>query len=52
MQFLARISRFVGNTFAGWVLLFAILAYFLPDWQERKKALALFCSKYPQIWEL
>ena len=28
------------------------LAYFLPDWQERKKALALFCSKYPQIWEL
>lgn len=31
MQFLARISRFVGNTFAVWVLLFAILAYFLPD---------------------
>jgi bile acid:Na+ symporter, BASS family len=30
MQFLARISQFVGKTFALWVLLFAILAFFFP----------------------
>ncbi|MDB5943821.1 MAG: sodium transporter [Ramlibacter sp.] len=30
MQALARFSRFVGNTFAVWVLLFALLAYFAP----------------------
>ena len=31
MQALARLSRFVGNTFAIWVLLFAALAYYSPD---------------------
>lgn len=31
MQFLARLSRFVGNTFAIWVLLFAVLAFLAPD---------------------
>ncbi|MCQ9616571.1 bile acid:sodium symporter family protein [Paenalcaligenes niemegkensis] len=31
MQALARLSRFVGNTFAIWVLLFAILAFYMPD---------------------
>jgi BASS family bile acid:Na+ symporter len=30
MQALARLSRFVGNTFALWVLLFAALAFFAP----------------------
>ena len=30
MQAIARLSRFVGNTFAIWVLLFAILAFFAP----------------------
>ncbi|MDQ2151733.1 bile acid:sodium symporter family protein [Alcaligenaceae bacterium C4P045] len=30
MQALARLSRFVGNTFAIWVLLFAVLAFFYP----------------------
>jgi BASS family bile acid:Na+ symporter len=30
MQALARLSRFVGNTFAIWVLLFAIIAFFAP----------------------
>lgn len=30
MQALARLSRFVGNTFAIWVLLFAVLAFFAP----------------------
>lgn len=30
MQFLARLSQFVGKTFALWVLLFAILAFFFP----------------------
>jgi BASS family bile acid:Na+ symporter len=30
MQALARFSRFVGNTFALWVLLFSILAYLSP----------------------
>ncbi|MBU4609740.1 bile acid:sodium symporter family protein [Achromobacter sp. GG226] len=31
MQALARFSRFVGNTFAIWVLLFAVLAFYFPD---------------------
>ncbi len=31
MQALARLSRFVGNTFAIWVLLFAALAFYFPD---------------------
>jgi BASS family bile acid:Na+ symporter len=31
MQAIARLSRFVGNTFAIWVLLFAILAFYFPD---------------------
>lgn len=31
MQAIARLSRFVGNTFAIWVLLFAILAFFAPE---------------------
>lgn len=31
MQAIARLSRFVGNTFAIWVLLFAFLAFFSPD---------------------
>ncbi|WP_420225514.1 bile acid:sodium symporter family protein [Pigmentiphaga litoralis] len=30
MQALARLSRFVGNTFAIWVLLFAVIAFFAP----------------------
>ncbi|ARN23320.1 bile acid:sodium symporter family protein [Piscinibacter gummiphilus] len=30
MQLLARLSQFVGKTFALWVLLFAILAFFFP----------------------
>jgi len=30
MQALARFSRFIGNTFALWVLLFAVLAFFAP----------------------
>ena len=32
MRALAALSRFVGNTFALWVLLFAVLAFFLPSW--------------------
>lgn len=32
MRALAALSRFVGNTFALWVLLFAALAFFLPSW--------------------
>src|SRR5690625_6739766 len=31
MRVLERISSFAGNTFAIWVILFAILAYFMPD---------------------
>lgn len=31
MQAIARLSAFVGKTFAIWVLLFAILAFFFPD---------------------
>src|SRR5690606_3899201 len=31
MQAIARLSQFVGKTFAIWVLLFAILAFFTPD---------------------
>lgn len=30
MQTLARFSRFIGNTFVVWVLLFAIVSYFIP----------------------
>ncbi|MGE8501586.1 MAG: bile acid:sodium symporter family protein [Pseudomonas sp.] len=32
MHALIALSRFVGNTFAVWVLLFAILAFFQPTW--------------------
>ena len=32
MRALAALSRFVGNTFAYWVLLFAILAFLEPSW--------------------
>jgi BASS family bile acid:Na+ symporter len=32
MRALASLSRFVGNTFALWVLLFAVLAFFQPSW--------------------
>ena len=31
MKILERISQFAGNTFAVWVLLFAALAFFVPD---------------------
>ncbi|WP_353152513.1 bile acid:sodium symporter family protein [Pollutimonas bauzanensis] len=31
MQAIARLSQFVGKTFAIWVLLFAILAFFAPE---------------------
>src|SRR5690606_10087602 len=31
MQVIARLSAFVGKTFAIWVLLFAFLAFFFPD---------------------
>ena len=30
MRALAALSRFAGNTFALWVLLFAVLAFYLP----------------------
>ncbi|SCX58090.1 Sodium Bile acid symporter family protein [Pseudomonas sp. NFACC32-1] len=32
MRALAALSRFVGNTFAYWVLFFAVLAFFQPQW--------------------
>ena len=32
MRALAALSRFVGNTFAYWVLIFAVLAFFEPNW--------------------
>lgn len=32
MRALIALSRFIGNTFALWVLLFAILAFFQPAW--------------------
>jgi BASS family bile acid:Na+ symporter len=32
MRALAALSRFVGNTFAYWVLLFAVLAFLFPQW--------------------
>jgi BASS family bile acid:Na+ symporter len=32
MRALAALSRFVGNTFALWILLFAILAFYQPAW--------------------
>lgn len=32
MRALAALSRIVGNTFAYWVLLFAVVALFLPEW--------------------
>jgi BASS family bile acid:Na+ symporter len=32
MRALAALSRFVGNTFAYWVLLFAVLAFLAPTW--------------------
>ncbi len=32
MRALAALSRFVGNTFALWVLLFAVLAFYQPAW--------------------
>lgn len=31
MKSLASLSRFVGNTFAAWVVLFAVLGFLLPD---------------------
>jgi BASS family bile acid:Na+ symporter len=31
MQAIARLSQFVGKTFAVWVLLFAVLAFFAPE---------------------
>ena len=32
MRALATLSRFVGNTFALWVLVFAVLAFLQPQW--------------------
>ncbi|HEY0289149.1 MAG TPA: bile acid:sodium symporter family protein [Pseudomonas sp.] len=32
MRALAALSRFVGNTFAYWVLLYAVLAFLFPSW--------------------
>lgn len=32
MQALIALSRFIGNTFAIWVLLFAVMAFFQPSW--------------------
>ncbi|HBZ93024.1 MAG TPA: sodium transporter, partial [Pseudomonas sp.] len=32
MQALIALSRFIGNTFAVWVLLFAVMAFFQPSW--------------------
>src|SRR5690606_7233080 len=31
MQALARLSQFIGKTFAVWTLLFAVLAFYSPD---------------------
>jgi len=31
MRSLERISQFAGNTFAIWVILFAVIAYVYPD---------------------
>lgn len=31
MQALARLSQFVGRTFAIWTLLFAVLAFYSPE---------------------
>lgn len=31
MRLLERISTFAGNTFAIWVIFFAVLAFFIPD---------------------
>lgn len=30
MQLLARVSTFAGNTFAVWIIIFALLSYFFP----------------------
>lgn len=38
MRTLAAVSRFLGNTFAYWVLLFAVLAFFRPHWFIALKA--------------
>ena len=32
MRALAALSRFVGNTIAQWVLVFAVLAFLMPQW--------------------
>jgi BASS family bile acid:Na+ symporter len=32
MRALAALSRFVGNTFAYWVLIFAVVAFLQPSW--------------------
>ena len=32
MRALAALSRFVGNTFAYWVLIFAVVAFLQPAW--------------------
>ena len=32
MRALAALSRFVGNTFAYWVLIFAVAAFLQPAW--------------------
>jgi bile acid:Na+ symporter, BASS family len=32
MRALAALSRFVGNTFAYWVLIFAVVAFLQPTW--------------------
>ena len=32
MRALAALSRFVGNTFAYWVLIFAVIAFVQPTW--------------------
>ena len=31
MKTLERFSQFIGNTFAIWVLIFAVLAFFIPE---------------------
>lgn len=39
MRLLTAASRFFGNTFAYWVLLFAVLAFFKPEWFIALKSL-------------
>jgi BASS family bile acid:Na+ symporter len=43
MRALAALSRFVGNTFAYWVLIFAVVAFLQPAWFIGLKAPSCHC---------